>query len=313
MRLWLFLLALLVLPTVGRAQTCNVTISNVDFGAADLLPGTVVDTTGTITGTCSGLAVGVYTQVCLALGAGTGGASGASRLMTGPGGATLSYSLYADAGRTAPWGPRGYTSLGAVYGQGSSTGSVSTTAPLYGRIAVSQSTKPTGDYSSVFTGADVDLFTLSSSSTDCNAGPVAATPRATTTFSVKAAPAPHCSLTTTDVVFGSQGVLTQNVDANGGVTVRCTSALPYNVGLSNGVTGTSPTARKMTNGSGVITYGLYRNTPGGLEWGSTIGTNTVSGTGTGLDRAYVVYGRVGPQTTPVAGNYTDTVNVTVTY
>ena len=48
-------------------------------------------------------------------------------------------------------------------------------------------------------------------------------------------------------------------------------------------------------------------------WGTTIGTDTVTGTGNGTAQAITVYGRVPPQTTPPAATYNDTVNVTVTY
>ncbi len=49
------------------------------------------------------------------------------------------------------------------------------------------------------------------------------------------------------------------------------------------------------------------------NWGNTIGTDTVPGTGNGALQPYTVYGRVAAQTTPVAGNYSDVVAVTVTY
>ena len=48
-------------------------------------------------------------------------------------------------------------------------------------------------------------------------------------------------------------------------------------------------------------------------WGNTVGTDTVSATGSGASQAYTVYGRVPMQTTPAAATYTDTITVTVTY
>jgi spore coat protein U-like protein len=62
-----------------------------------------------------------------------------------------------------------------------------------------------------------------------------------------------------------------------------------------------------------ITYGLYRDVARALAWGSTIGTNTTSGTGTGLTQTQTVYGRVPTQTTPKPGAYSDSVVVTVGY
>lgn len=312
MRLVWLILLLVTSPALAWGQTCSLTITNMDFGAADLLPGTTIDSTANLTLNCSGMPAGPTTMYCLALGPGSGVTS-APRRMTGPSASTLTYGIYVDGGRTASWGSRSYPTLGAVYGQGQATATVTISAPLYGRIAAAQSTAPTGSYSSTLTGADVDLFTLVNPSTDCNAGPISAVARTTATFSVLAAPAPHCTVTTTDIYFGNRGLLNANYDANGTVTAKCTSALSYNVGLSNGVTGTGPTARKMTNGANVITYGLYRDAARGQPWGATIGTNTVSSSGTGLAQAYTVYGRVPSQTTPPSGGYTDTVNVTVTY
>jgi spore coat protein U-like protein len=62
-----------------------------------------------------------------------------------------------------------------------------------------------------------------------------------------------------------------------------------------------------------VGYQLYSNAARTAVWGTTIGTDTVAGTGNGNAQALTVYGRVPPQTTPPAAVYNDTVNVTVTY
>jgi spore coat protein U-like protein len=67
------------------------------------------------------------------------------------------------------------------------------------------------------------------------------------------------------------------------------------------------------SGSNFINYALYRDSARTANWGNTVGTDTVSGTGTGANQSLTVYGRVPAQTTPVAGTYTDTIVVTVTY
>ena len=69
----------------------------------------------------------------------------------------------------------------------------------------------------------------------------------------------------------------------------------------------------MANGAQTITYGLYQDAARSNPWGNTIGTNTAAGTGTGSNQALTVYGRVGAQTTPSRGTYSDSVVVTVTY
>ncbi|MCB2813678.1 spore coat protein U, partial [Pseudomonas aeruginosa] len=55
---------------------------------------------------------------------------------------------------------------------------------------------------------------------------------------------------------------------------------------------------------------LYSDRPGGIVWDNTTG---VAATGNGNDQWYPIYGLVPAQTTPVAGTYRDTVNVTISW
>ena len=89
--------------------------------------------------------------------------------------------------------------------------------------------------------------------------------------------------------------------------------LDVGLGIGTG-SGASTASRKMTGPSAaVVNYTIYRN-PGRTQlWGTTIPTDTVPGTGNGDVQTIPVYGRVPPQTTPLAGAYTDTVQITVTY
>ena len=122
------------------------------------------------------------------------------------------------------------------------------------------------------------------------------------------------NVSATTVNFGSQGILSSNKDAQGTLTVQCSSTLPYTVSLDGGSSSaTDPTLRKMTFSGSNITYGLYRDAARSLPWGNTVGVNTTSGTGTGLSQAQTVYGRVAAQTTPKPGAYSDTIVVTVGY
>jgi spore coat protein U-like protein len=124
-----------------------------------------------------------------------------------------------------------------------------------------------------------------------------------------------CNVTATaptTLDFGTQGPLVANVDQTSTITVLCTTSAPYNVGLDGGLTGTVA-ARKMMNGVVPVFYELFRDSSRTLNWGNTVGTDTLAGTGNGTSQALPVYGRVPPQTTPAAGTYLDTVAVTVTY
>lgn len=114
--------------------------------------------------------------------------------------------------------------------------------------------------------------------------------------------------------FGSSGVIAANVDQTSTVQVQCTNTTPYNIGLDAGIgSGATVAARKMTNGAATITYSLFSDSGRTTVWGNTIGTNTVSATGSGASQSYTVYGRVPAQSTPAPAVYTDTVTVTVTY
>jgi spore coat protein U-like protein len=124
-----------------------------------------------------------------------------------------------------------------------------------------------------------------------------------------------CDVTTvapTTLDFGTQGPLTAAVDNTSTITVTCTSGADYNVGLDGG-SAADVTARVMKNGTDSVAYQLYSDSGHSTVWGNTIGTDTVTSTGTGTQQTFTVYGEVPAQTTPPAGTYTDTVAVTVTY
>ena len=137
----------------------------------------------------------------------------------------------------------------------------------------------------------------------------------TSTFTVQMTVTSSCVINSTSTMdFGSQGVLTANVDTTSTLAVQCTNTTPYNIGLDAGTgTGATVAVRKMTNGSKTINYSLYSTSARSTVWGNTVGTDTVSATGNGASQSYTVYGRVPAQATPAAAAYTDTITVTVTY
>ncbi len=139
----------------------------------------------------------------------------------------------------------------------------------------------------------------------------------TTTFTVQITITNACTIVSaTNMNFGSVGVIgASGVDATSTITVQCTSSAPYNIGLSAGTgAGATVASRLMTSGaSNTVGYSLYQDVAHSLVWGTTIGTNTVAGTGTGASQAYTVYGHVPSQSTPPAAAYNDTITVTVTY
>jgi spore coat protein U-like protein len=146
----------------------------------------------------------------------------------------------------------------------------------------------------------------------------ASAPRAATstaTMTVQMTITATCTVNSaTALNFGTQGVLTTNVDQTSTIQVTCTNTTPYNIGLDAGTgTGATVATRKMTSGANTVNYTLYSNSTRTTVWGNTVGTDTAAATGNGSAQSYTVYGRVPPQAAPAPGTYTDTITVTVTY
>jgi spore coat protein U-like protein len=90
----------------------------------------------------------------------------------------------------------------------------------------------------------------------------------------------------------------------------------YTVGLSAGSTaGATVSQRLMANGAETMRYNLYTDAARSAIWGNA-SPALVPGTGSGLgsNAPLTVYGRVAAgQAGLAAGNYQDSVTVTVTY
>jgi len=138
---------------------------------------------------------------------------------------------------------------------------------------------------------------------------------ATSSIAVTAAILQTCIVSASALAFGTYDPTSATPsDSSTALTVTCSLATTYNVGLSaGGGSGASVATRKMTSGGNTLDYSLYTSAARSTVWGNTVGVDTVSGTGTGLPVAYTVYGRVAAQQSVPAGAYTDTVTVTVTY
>lgn len=306
-----FLIAWFLPTAAAWAQSCNFSISALNFGQVDTLSGAQTTSSATMNVSCTGLPLSRI-LICPNIGSGSGGATAAARQMLN-GTSPLNFQLYSDSARSVVWGsytwpyparpPALAVTLGAL---GSATGS----RVIYGSVFGSQGTALPGSYLSGFSGSHTEFRYRYTTSSNCSTltGTVARP-----SFNVTATVAANCLVSTQTVDFGTAGVLSSNIDATGQVTVSCTPGTAYTVSLGNGQTGTGPTSRRMTLGTVGITYGLYRDGARSLPWGSTIGTNTMAGTGTGVAVGIPVYGRVPPQTSPAPGTYTDTVVVTVTY
>src|SRR5436190_8055201 len=105
----------------------------------------------------------------------------------------------------------------------------------------------------------------------------------TSTFTVQVTVTSSCVINSASTLnFGSQGVLTANVDQTTTLQVQCTNTTPYNIGLDAGTgSGATMAARKMTSGGATVTYSLYSDSGHSTVWGNTICSYTVTGTCSG--------------------------------
>lgn len=137
-----------------------------------------------------------------------------------------------------------------------------------------------------------------------------------TTFNVTTSVVSACSVSAANLGFGNYDPLAVlNTDGTTTVTVTCSLLAPYNIGLDAGLHGSSVSTREMQldGESDTLGYALFRDALRTLNWGNTVGTDTLSGIGTGLALPTVVYGRISAQQNVPVGSYADTITVTVTY
>jgi spore coat protein U domain-containing protein, fimbrial subunit CupE1/2/3/6 len=281
----LFLVSGVVRP--AAANNCQVSATNIQFAS---YTGSTVDIAGTITANCSGN-IPTFT---IGIDAGTGsGATVNNRIMTGPGGASLGYYLFRNAARTMNTGA-------------TRRGSIRYPALAPGGLQILQSTP--GFFNQFpapgsYVDTVLNIHVIASEGTT-----------ATAKFSVAATIVNACNISATNLAFGTYtGTLTNSAST---ISVLCTNSTGYNVGLDAGKgSGATVAKRRMTGPGGTsLTYELFRNLGRTLNWGNTVGTDTVAGTGSGSVQAIMVYGQIpAGQNDGAPGNYTDTITATITY
>jgi len=113
---------------------------------------------------------------------------------------------------------------------------------------------------------------------------------------------------------------TSGLTGSGTVIVTCTAGTTYDVMLDEGANAASNAApdqrlMKSTLGTATLTYGIYQDAAYTTLWGSTVGTNTLHETASGLADTWPVYIKVNSASAAAAtvGNYTDVVQLSVQY
>jgi spore coat protein U-like protein len=144
-----------------------------------------------------------------------------------------------------------------------------------------------------------------------------------TSFQVTASVLARCTASATALAFGTYNPGVAAVDQSTDISVRCTRGTTFTVGLNEGLTtGASVTTRRMRSTAAPaeeLAYSLYTTAARTTNWGFATAAEMRAGTGTGYGNTliYTVYGRIpdtaANQNALVAADYTDTINVTVTY
>ena len=126
-----------------------------------------------------------------------------------------------------------------------------------------------------------------------------------------------CSITTTEMDFGAYAGSEKT--GQGTVKHTCTMSTVAQISMnqganapSSGSTDAAP-ARRLKHGAGdYLNYHIYQNSTGSTVWGNTTETDKQV-TGTGGVVTVAVYGKIPAGQTQPAGNYVDTVSVTITF
>jgi spore coat protein U-like protein len=307
----------------SAATSCSVTsVTDLVFGNVDPT-GTLVDTTATLNYRCSftGILSGSSVTLCFNIGPGSGGTSYTPRTMKA-GSEAMNYQIYSDAARSLVWGSStapglpavtAHMQLSALLGTSTQNGSLT----LFGRVPAGQTSLATGAYSSLFTGNGAQMtYNASEGFLGPPAYPTTCTGDGSDNFDFQASAsvASLCRIgTASDMNFGSApSNFAANIDQQSAITMTCTRNTAWQVGLDNGQNALG-TTRRMAGGTGRVAYELYRNSARNQRWGTTLNTDTLTGSGTGVAQALTVYGRVAPQAPMPAGAYSDKITVTVTY
>lgn len=145
------------------------------------------------------------------------------------------------------------------------------------------------------------------------AGSAAPQTTTTTTFRVSSFVAARCSISATNLAFGTY--TGTELDATSKISVTCSNTTPYEVGLSGGLLGRVGN-RQMT---GLDTrfrglqYSLSKDAARRENWGDGRGRDTVSGVGSGTTQLLTVYGRVERNQSFNPGLYFDIITATITF
>lgn len=327
-RTYLLLLLLLfgsvMVPGKARANVvCNAQGTTViNFGSVTVNGPAGAPASGTVGYTCTNYdsnAVDIY--LCVQGGNQVNPGTPAQPQMSG-GNPPLNYNVYTNAAHTVTLEPSNVTTaLLHINGGNGQHPTNPPTITLYGYFPGNQLSPP-GNYKGFLYG-NIFGFAPSATSTTCSGSYTDAnhsySGQSGISIEIDAAVVNACTVSATDINFGSVTPTATNLAQTGTLSVNCPTGTAYYIGLapSNG----TPSGAGTMSGTGANTdkvpYQL-RSTAGisGAIWGNTATStnvgNGVHGTGNGSTQPVPVYATV-PSANYRPDNYSDTVTVNVNY
>jgi spore coat protein U-like protein len=148
------------------------------------------------------------------------------------------------------------------------------------------------------------------------AGAPASAGQTTGTLPVSVTVFTGCSLQTRPLTFDAAAVSGNNpIDATTTITVKCTPNTNFTVDIDNGLNanGKSSNRQMKSESGGLLAYDIYRDSPRTSVWGTGQLKNVTGNSGAGAPLDILIYGRVPNATKVVAGDYKDTLVVSLNF
>lgn len=306
---------LLGISQASRADgSCWVTVNSLNFGMVNS-KGSSSSTNATVNCNHYGHKSAIHVAMCLYIPAGNPILANNRRRIssnTGDGdlSAYLSYDLFYDPALTQRIDTQPIPStLKCEYKViPASDNSLAYNMPLYGKIYASQNVK--ASYYRSFDMPATVLYAFSLDKKPTVTDVIAANRSATNNLFVSANYENSCVLNSSpDLDFGQVSDLSNSILGRTQINLSCPTNTSWKVSLDNGLNYSG--TRRMRNGNNYIPYDLYRTADLSQIWDSA---GTSQGTGISGIQQIQIYGKVPAQKSMIpAGEYTDTVTVTLTY
>lgn len=138
--------------------------------------------------------------------------------------------------------------------------------------------------------------------------------KTTSTFPVQISVYAGCALETRPMSFDASTITNNNIDATTSITVKCTPNTNFTVDIDKGLYPNGINRRMYSaEANAYVTYDVYRDSPRNNVWGTGQTKNVVGNSGFGLPMDITLFGRITKPGTIRAGDYRDTLVVTLTF